>query len=159
MEGFLLAQSSPGILLVGAAMFVILFTVILTALRRARILPSPASVILAICASLLAVIGIVRTFSVPASPPSAQRTERWFDLILLPYAAMGVAMLLVLLLFRLAFPRKKASGGIMPALPDVRAGCNTHDAEDERHRVASRWEDRRSDTPNRASARWVRTRR
>ena len=57
----------PGMLVVAtmlvvAAMLAILFTVILTTLRRADLFPAGANITLAVCASLLAVVGILRTF-------------------------------------------------------------------------------------------------
>ena len=101
MKGFLLAFCSPGVLLIGAAIFVILVTVILTTLRRAGIFPPGATLTLAICASLLAVIGIIRTFGTAGQTREGSAATSWLDFMLLPYTAMGISMLLVLLLLLL----------------------------------------------------------
>lgn len=106
MNESLQTLASPVVLLIGATMFVILFTVILTTLGRAEVFPDVVNVTLAICASLLAVTGILRTFG------HAEQTARnpgtsWVDPLLLPYTAMSIAMLLVLLLL---IVRKVVSG-------------------------------------------------
>jgi hypothetical protein len=90
------------VLLIGATLFVILFTVLLTTLRRVEPFPPGANVTLAFCASLLAVIGIMRTFSDIGRPAKNAVGGSWMDTLLLPYTGMGIAMLLVLLLLLLA---------------------------------------------------------
>ena len=98
--------ASPVALLIGATLFAILFSVILTALRRAEVFPPGAGLMLAICSSLLAVIGIMRTFG-HVQEPTGSSDSSWMDTLLLPYTAMRIAMLLVLLLI---FLRKVVSG-------------------------------------------------
>jgi hypothetical protein len=97
----LLTELSPLVLLIGATLFAILFAVILTTLSRAQAFPRGASVTLAMCSSLLAVIGIIRTFA-HAEETTGSSGSSWMEVILLPYTAMGIAMLLVLLLLLLA---------------------------------------------------------
>jgi small-conductance mechanosensitive channel len=96
-----LALTAPGQgagLLALAAIFAIMFTVVLTTLRRAGVYSGGVNLVLAICASLLAVTGIMRTFSRGPSDPGGSEDRGWLDFILLPYTAWAIAMLLVLLL-------------------------------------------------------------
>ena len=142
----LLAFSSPVGLLVGAAILVILFTVILATLRRVKVFPRSANVRLAICASLLAVIGIMRTFSSSGGPSGQQDSANWLDVILLPYTAMAIAMFLVLLLLLLGrlLPRsKEAPDRIKPRLPNESGECSRHDEDCEHPAVISEREDAR----------------
>lgn len=99
--------ASPVILLIGAALFAILFTVILTTLRRVEVFPTGVSFTLAICASLLAVLGTMRTFGDVGRPAKNAVGGSWMDTLLLPYTAMGIAMLLVLLLCRVVSGAEK----------------------------------------------------
>ena len=93
--------ASPVVLLVGATVFAILFAVILTVLRRAKVFPPRASFTLAICASLLAVIGILRALAGTENGATNASDGSLPDALLLPYTAMGIAVLLVLLLLLL----------------------------------------------------------
>jgi tellurite resistance protein TehA-like permease len=92
---------SPVALLIRATLFAILFTVILTTLRRAKFFPPRASFTLAICASLLAVIGILRALAGTENGATNASNGSLPDALLLPYTAMGIAMPLVLLLLLL----------------------------------------------------------
>ena len=96
-EVTLMASCLPSGLFAGAAIFVILFTVILITLRRAGVFPRGVNVVLAICASLLAMIGMMRTFG-HAGEITRSSGSSWPDIILLPYTALGISILLVLLL-------------------------------------------------------------
>ena len=100
--------ASPMDLPIGATLFAVLLTVILTTLRRAGMFSPGASLVLAICASLLAVIGIVCAFSPAEDGTEAGRNGNGLDALLLPYTAMGIAILLVLslLLVRKLFSAK-----------------------------------------------------
>jgi len=138
-------QSSPGILPIGAAIFIVLFTVILTTLRRAEPFPRGANVTLAICASLLAMIGMLRTFG-QVGETAKNSGGTWLDFILLPYTAMAIAMLLVLLLLlldRLVSRKKKALDRTKPRFPDRYAECGGYDEECERPGVIGEREDTR----------------
>jgi hypothetical protein len=85
----------------GAMIFAILFTVILTTLRRVEAFPAGASVTLAAWASLLPVVGIVQTFGVPTNETEALKNSTGLNVLLLPYTVMGVAVLRLLLLLLL----------------------------------------------------------
>jgi tellurite resistance protein TehA-like permease len=88
-------------LLAGAAIWAILFVVILGALKRASLFSGPATYVVAACASLLSVIGMSRIFSGGPGRSAGAGKENLLEFLLLPYAAMGIAMLLVLLLLLL----------------------------------------------------------
>ena len=73
-----------------------------------RLVKAGVNVTLAICVSLLAVMGITQRFSPSTSDPGVSKRGGWLDFILLPYSAMAIAMLLVLLLLLL---RRIVPGG------------------------------------------------
>ena len=125
-------------LMVGAAIWVILFTVILEALKKASPFTGWTCYVLAASVSLLSVISMFRFLG--GSDVPARRLEDdgipWF--VLLPYAAMGIAMLVMLLflfvgkLSRKSTPRplrsesqrlrilEQEEASKCPALPDHR---------------------------------------
>jgi len=88
-------------LLAGAAIWAILFVVILGVLKRACLFPRWARYVLAVSASLLSMLGMSRILV--ETQGASERASRGnpFEFLLLPYAAMGIAMLLVLLLLLL----------------------------------------------------------
>ena len=94
-------------LLVAGAIWAILFVAVLGALKKASLLPGWARYVLVTCASLLSVIGMSRIFSGGPGRSLVADRESPLEFLLLPYAAMGIAMLLVLLLL---FLRKFVSG-------------------------------------------------
>lgn len=121
---------------VGAVIFVILFTVILTTLKRVAVFSNGVKVTLAVCVSLLAIIGINRSFSQTAPASSGRGSGGWLDFLLLPYTAMAIAMLLVLLLLLLrrigplgTQTLRRPKQDICQEPPDHAAG---RDARDER---------------------------
>ena len=121
--------------LISATVFAILFTVILTTLRRAEVFPAGANVTLAICASLLAVIGILGMFDDVGRPPKDAIGGSWIDALLLPYTAMGVAILLLILLLligKVLSARGRAHSRITCRLPDAYSGFDRHDQDQER---------------------------
>ena len=81
MEEFFKPYADPLILLPIAAMFVIVFAVVFTSLKRASLFPHGTSVIVALCVSFLAMYGVDRTL---------------VRLIVIPYTGMGIAMLVCL---------------------------------------------------------------
>ena len=90
---------STGIgLLVGVAIWAILFVVILEVLKKASPFSDWATYVIAVCVSLLSVIGMHRMLSGASSHSAGTDEKDPFGFLLLPYAAMGIAMLLVLLL-------------------------------------------------------------
>lgn len=78
------------------AIFTILFTTISMALKQASFFKGKISTIVALCVSLLSVIGMLRFLGLANGESS--RSGRNFDVILLPYAALGIAVLLLLLI-------------------------------------------------------------
>lgn len=79
MQEFFKPYADPLILLPIAAMFVIVFAVVFTSLKRAKLFPRGTSLIVAICVSVLAMYGVDRAV---------------VRLIVIPYAGMGVVMLI-----------------------------------------------------------------
>ena len=95
-------------LIVGAAIWAVLFVVILHVLKEASPFTGWTCYVLAACVSLLSVIGMFRMLRGPGSPEQSARDRAPIGFILLPYAAMGIAMLAVLLLL---FLRKLVRSG------------------------------------------------
>ena len=87
MQEFFKPYADPLVLLPIAAMFVIVFAVVLTSLKRANFFPHGTSVVVAICVSVLAMYGVDRTV---------------VRLIVIPYTGMGIAMLVSLAVLLLA---------------------------------------------------------
>jgi hypothetical protein len=93
-------------LLVGAAIFALLFVIILKALREVSFFKGQTAVIVAMCASLLSVIGLFRFFGVGdvtyivSEKNDSKGTN--LDIILIPYATLAVAILVMLLLLFLS---------------------------------------------------------
>ena len=88
-------------LLVAAVISVILFVAILGVLKKAPLFSCWARYVLAVCASLLSVIGMSRIFVGATGRSGGAGRERLLEFLLLPYTAMGIAILLVLLLLLL----------------------------------------------------------
>ena len=90
---------STGIsLLIGAVIFLILFLAILEVLKKHSLFSGATLHILAVCVSLLSVIGIFRIFVEAEGPSDVSGKEDPFSFILLPYAAMGISILIILLI-------------------------------------------------------------
>ena len=85
-------------LLVGAVIWAILFVVILEVLKKASPFSDWATYVIAVCASLLSVIGMHRMLAGAPSHSAGSDEKDPFGFLLLPYAALGIAMLIVLLL-------------------------------------------------------------
>ena len=88
------------LLLSGVVIFTILFVVIHKILKQMSIFQGPATVIVAICVSLLSVIGLSRFFVIAdvACKTTENRHDITLNFILLPYTALAFAIILVLLL-------------------------------------------------------------
>ena len=120
MESLNTAFSTGTGLAIGAAVWLILFVVIREALKRALPFSGWTTDVIAVCASLLSVIGMHRMLAgAPSHSPDTDEKDP-FGFLLLPYAAMGIAMLIVLLLLflrrmlprrREEFRRSELSGG------------------------------------------------
>ena len=95
LGGFLLV-------LAAGAIFVLLFATTLEVLRKMSFFNRASVVVVALCVSLLSVIGLWR-FLLPSGGGHASEGKRGgpgtgFDLILLPYAALAIAILIMSLL-------------------------------------------------------------
>ena len=88
------------LLLCCAATFTILFVIIHKILKQMSIFQGPVAVIVAICVSLLSVMGLSRFFVIAdvACKTTENRHDITLDFILLPYTALALAIILVLLL-------------------------------------------------------------
>ena len=80
--------------------FTIIFVIIHKTLKQMSIFQSPTTVLVAICVSLLSVIGLSRFFVITdvACKTTANRHDITLDFILLPYTALAFAIILVLIL-------------------------------------------------------------
>ncbi len=87
------------LLLSGMAIFTILFVTIHRILKQMSIFQGP-TVIVAICVSLLSVMGLSRFFVTAdvACKTAENRCDIALDFIFLPYTALALAIILVLLL-------------------------------------------------------------
>ena len=97
MEMSQAAFSGPLLLLVGGLLFVLLFGVIQQALKMSSFFRGATSYAVATCVSLICVISLFRTFA-GGKGVSEGGNGGMIDFILLPYAALAIAALLVLLL-------------------------------------------------------------
>jgi len=84
----------------GVAIFTIPFVIIHKVLKQISIFQGPAVVIVAICVSLLSVIGLSRFFVITdvACKTTENRRDITLDFIFLPYIALALAIILLLLL-------------------------------------------------------------
>ena len=88
------------LLLSATVIFTIIFVIIHKILKQMSIFQGPAVVIIAICVSLLSVIGLSRFFVIAdvACKTTENRRDITLDFTLLPYTALALAIILVLLL-------------------------------------------------------------
>jgi len=86
--------------------FIILFTAISTALKQTSLFNKKTSVVVALCVSLLGIIGLFRFFGAVDKAvdvvDTSDNSGAVLDVILLPYAALAVTILLLLLLLFLS---------------------------------------------------------
>lgn len=87
------------LLLFATVIFTIIFVIIHKALKQMSIFQGPAAVIVAICVSLLSVIGLSRFFVIAdvACKTTENRRDITLDFIFLPYTALALAIVLGLL--------------------------------------------------------------
>ncbi len=118
-------------LLIGAAIWAILFVVILEVLKKALPFSDWATYVIAVCVSLLSVIGMHRMLAGAPSHSAGTDEKDPFGFLLLPYAAMGISMLLVLLLMflRRMLPRR----GEGSRNPELSGGVGNDLEEDQLH--------------------------
>jgi hypothetical protein len=90
---------------VAVPIFVVLFVAILMVLRQSSMFDKPTAVVLAFCVAVLCLIGMFRVVVVPTSGvvvDAANDSRPLLNTILLPYAAMALALLLTLLYMLIA---------------------------------------------------------
>ena len=83
-------------------------------------------------------IGMLRTFGGARQTPEGSATTSWLAFILVPYTAMGISMLLVLLLLllrRLASVTGNAPYQIQPLPPNGYSESGTHDRDSEHPQI------------------------
>jgi membrane protein implicated in regulation of membrane protease activity len=87
-------------LLCALPIFVILYAAIFGSLQRSAMFGKNAAIAVALCAALLCVLGLYETFVRPgnAGETGASREDTGFAVLLIPYAALALAILAVLLL-------------------------------------------------------------
>ena len=87
--------AAPMFVLCAVAVFVILFAIILRTLRQMPFFDGSNPVPVAVCVTLLCIIGLHQVFVQPAGTEAAPADDahRSLDFLLLPYAAMALAML------------------------------------------------------------------
>ncbi len=87
------------LLLLGVIIFVILFVTILTVLKEISIFQRATAVIVAVCVSVLSIIGLARFFIVSEATceTTTNGCEMNVDFILLPYVALALTVMLVFL--------------------------------------------------------------
>ena len=118
-------------LLVGAVIWAILFVVILEVLKKASPFSGWTTYVIAVCVSLLSVIGMFRFLTGGTGHSGDPDKKDPFGFLLLPYAAMGIAMLIVLLLLflRRMLPTRREE----PRRPELSGGAGNDLEEDEPH--------------------------
>jgi phosphotransferase system glucose/maltose/N-acetylglucosamine-specific IIC component len=108
MKALLLTFTTPMLVLCAAAIFVILFATILRTLKEMSLFTPGTSAVVALAASVLCMMGLHHflvsgegghTVSGRASEVTSQTG---IEIILLPYAALAIAILLCLLLLAIA---------------------------------------------------------
>lgn len=89
------------LLMSGTIIFVLLFVTILNVLKQTSIFRGATAVVVAICVSLLSVIGLSQFFVITEVSCETELNRHRFnfdlDFILLPYVALALSVLLILL--------------------------------------------------------------
>jgi len=87
-------------ILAAVSIFTILFVTISKTLKQTPMFNGGGAVAVALGVSLLCMVGLYRTFVEPAAGTTVSRghAQPWFEFCLLPYTALALAMLSVLLL-------------------------------------------------------------
>ena len=103
---------APMVVLCAVSIFVILFAIILRTLRQMPFFDGSNPVPIAVCVTLLCILGLHQLFVQPAGTETAPADDarRSLDFLLLPYTAMALAMLLALCL--LLLDKVEASGDV-----------------------------------------------
>ena len=102
MQAFISSMSGIGVMAVLCAMFVIVFVCARKAVKEMSSFSDPAGWAVAFCVALLSILGLVRFFGSPetaAAPGQAPgETSGLLDFVLLPYVALALTLILMLLL-------------------------------------------------------------
>lgn len=102
MNLLLLMFNNPFIILVLMAVFLIVLLVSFESLKKMSVFGQRTAFIIAICVSLLSILGLLRFMDTPKAAPQTAHNEPGFyinlDFILLPYVALALAIILTLLL-------------------------------------------------------------
>ena len=108
MKVLMTAFSGPVSAIILVAVAVLLFTIILQSLRECSFFGGTTAVIVAVCVTILCIIGLHEFFIIPVGSPGYRPASPNMDigrsagsggkLLLLPYASLSVAILLLLLL-------------------------------------------------------------
>jgi phosphotransferase system glucose/maltose/N-acetylglucosamine-specific IIC component len=108
MKGLLMILTKPTLVLSAVAIFVVLFVAIHRTLKEMSLFKSGTSVVVALCVALLCMIGL-QHFLVSGEGGHAvyknmseSNSKTGIQIILLPYAALAITMLLCLLLLTIA---------------------------------------------------------
>ena len=104
MENQKIILSEFILLLSVAAIFIVIFIVIHRVLKKTSFFKGFTSVVVSICVSLLSLAGLSRLFVISdvVSETSVNRRDITFELILLPYSALVIAIILVVLLLSIS---------------------------------------------------------
>ncbi|MBN1360441.1 MAG: hypothetical protein JW993_07610 [Sedimentisphaerales bacterium] len=104
-------------------LFMVLFVAISASIQRSGLFGGNTGAIVALCTALLCMLGLHQGFVSPANGKAAvaDREGHGFDFLLLPYAALAVAILSVLLL---QFVRKALCQWERPSVGEARLPRN-----------------------------------
>jgi hypothetical protein len=104
MNTQIIAVSESVLPVCGIAVFVILFVVIHASLKQSQMFQDRSVTVLSACVSLLCVIGMYQTFFTPETGQDLSKSNGHPGVIslMVPYAALGIALLAMLLLMLLA---------------------------------------------------------
>ena len=99
-------RMGPVAILCFAVLFILLYLVILKSLKFSSFFRGPTAIVIAICASLLSAIGVMRTFTVGGwdinVENNSSKSGGGLDIILIPYTALALSILTVLILLFLS---------------------------------------------------------
>ena len=107
--------------------FVLLFMVIWNALKSSSIFPEPACFVIAICVSMLCVISVIEYFPQEhansqeivavsqENAPLQEHQQRRFHFILLPYLALTLSFLLLLIFLKIRLVTNRVNSFLKPS--------------------------------------------
>jgi len=96
----------PVAVLCFAALFVLLYLVIYKSLKFSSFFRGPTAIVVAVCVSLLSVIGMMRMFTVGGwdinVENNSSKSDDGLDIVLIPYTALALSILAVIILLFLS---------------------------------------------------------